>query len=36
MKLNGKKREGNGQYIKILQAKKIYKDTVVLVSATGH
>lgn len=31
MKLNGKDRE-DGQYVKVLQAKKTYKDTVTLVS----
>ena len=35
MKLNGKERE-DGQYVKVLQAKRIYKDTVALVSITGH
>ena len=36
MKLNGKDREEDGQYVKVLQAKRIYKDTVALVSITGH
>ena len=36
MKLNGKEREEDGQYVKVLQAKRIYKDTVALVSITGH
>jgi len=35
MKLNGKDRE-DGQYVKVLQAKKTYKDTVTLVSVTDH
>lgn len=36
MKLNGKEREEDGQYVKVLQAKRIYKDTVALASVTGH
>ena len=34
MKLNGKDRDG--QYVKVLQAKRTYKDTVALVSVTGR